>query len=70
MSGEEAATILEEAKEGPWAVLDVPMGASLEEIKSAFRKLMYKWHPDHNNDPNATAMTQRIIAAYTILTGG
>jgi DnaJ like chaperone protein len=33
--------------EDPWKVLDVPRGASKEEIKSAFRKLALIYHPDN-----------------------
>ena len=68
MTSEDAARIVEEARETPWSILGVSMGATPGEIKKAFWALMQKWHPDNNPDnPNATAITQKLIAAYTIL---
>ena len=36
----------------PYQVLGVPKSASEKEIKSAFRKLAKKYHPDQNPDQN------------------
>ena len=48
--------------------LDVQPGADLAEIKSAYRKLMRKYHPDLQADPNkkraATELTMRVNTAY------
>lgn len=53
--------------------LELPVGASKEEVKSAWRKLMRKYHPDmHNGDPEkhriATELTQRLTESYRYLT--
>ncbi|NWG25515.1 MAG: J domain-containing protein [Pseudorhodoplanes sp.] len=52
----------------PYDVLGVPRGASASNIKSAFRKLAKKHHPDANkNDPKAAARFSELNAAYEIL---
>ena len=52
----------------PYEVLGVPRGASAAAIKSAFRKLAKKHHPDSNkNDPKAAARFSEINSANEIL---
>jgi DnaJ-class molecular chaperone len=52
----------------PYDVLGVARGASAAEIKSAFRKLAKKLHPDANkHDPKAASRFAEINAAYEIL---
>jgi DnaJ-class molecular chaperone len=52
----------------PYEILGVPRGASQGSIKSAFRKLAKKHHPDANkNDPKAAARFAEANAAYEIL---
>lgn len=52
----------------PYQVLGVPRGASQSNIKSAFRKLAKKLHPDANtNDPKASARFAELNTAYEIL---
>ena len=51
-------------------VLGVRHGASQTEIRSAYRKLARKWHPDVNPDPNAGEMMKTINAAYKSLRRG
>ncbi|MBV8927113.1 MAG: J domain-containing protein [Bradyrhizobium sp.] len=52
----------------PYEVLGVPRGASAAAIKSAYRKLAKKHHPDSNkNDPKAAARFSEINAANEIL---
>src|SRR5215813_6340431 len=52
----------------PYEVLGVPRGASAATIKSAYRKLAKKHHPDSNkNDPKAAARFSEINSANEIL---
>jgi DnaJ-class molecular chaperone len=52
----------------PYEVLGVPRGASAAAIKSAYRKLAKKHHPDSNkNDPKAAARFAEINSANEIL---
>jgi len=52
----------------PYEVLGVTRGASAADIKSAFRKLAKKHHPDANkHDPKAAARFAEINAAYEIV---
>lgn len=48
----------------PHEELGVDVGASLGEIKKAYRRLAAKWHPDRNSDPQAVRRMQRINHAY------
>src|SRR6201995_983496 len=52
----------------PYEVLGVPRSASAAAIKSAYRKLAKKHHPDSNkNDPKASAKFAEINTANEIL---
>ncbi|MBV8490161.1 MAG: DnaJ domain-containing protein [Candidatus Eremiobacteraeota bacterium] len=52
-----------------YTVLGVPKGAAEKDIKSAYRKLARKWHPDQNpeNVKEAEKRFQEISEAYEVL---
>jgi pyruvate/2-oxoglutarate dehydrogenase complex dihydrolipoamide acyltransferase (E2) component len=41
------------SSQGPWAILGLEPGASKAEIKAAFRKVAFEYHPDRNASPKA-----------------
>src|SRR5436309_1372833 len=51
-----------------YQILGVPKGADAKEIKSAYRKLARKYHPDVNpNDKAAEAKFKEVSEAYEVL---
>ncbi len=50
-----------------YEILGVDKNASEAEIKSAFRKLAKKYHPDINKEPGAEAKFKEIGEAYSVL---
>ena len=52
-----------------YAILGVPKGAAEKDIKSAYRKLARKWHPDQNpeNQKEAEEKFKEISEAYEVL---
>jgi DnaJ-domain-containing protein 1 len=55
-----------------YKVLDLPDGADFPQVKSAYRKLMRKYHPDrHTGNPKklkaATELSMRVTQAYNAL---
>jgi curved DNA-binding protein CbpA len=52
----------------PYEVLGVPRGANAAAIKSAYRKLAKKHHPDNNkSDPKSAARFSEINSANEII---
>lgn len=51
----------------PYDVLGVTKSASAAEIKSAFRKLAKKYHPDQSKEPRAKERFAEVGSAYEIL---
>jgi DnaJ-class molecular chaperone len=51
----------------PYQVLGVPKSATAAEIKSAFRKLAKKYHPDQSTDPKAKEKFAEASGAYEIV---
>jgi DnaJ-class molecular chaperone len=50
-------------------LLKLPDRASMGEIKSCYRKLIKRWHPDRcqEDDEKCNEMTRKITAAYNIV---
>jgi len=47
-----------------YTVLQLDKGASLDDVKTAFRKLAFKYHPDLNSSPSASKKFREINEAY------
>jgi len=70
MGMDEAREVLQDTS--PHAVLELPTGATWNEIKRAYRALALKFHPDHCNvrgidEQEATERMKKINAAFTLL---
>lgn len=48
----------------PFKVLDIPIDSSPEEIKMAFRSLLFKYHPDTSGNQSGNRLTDSIVKAY------
>lgn len=51
----------------PFAILGLDADATLDSVKSAYRRLAMRWHPDRNPDPTAASHFQMVQAAYELL---
>src|SRR5688500_10102740 len=58
------------AKRDYYEVLGVAKTATDEEIKKAFRKLAFQYHPDRNRAADAEARFKEINEAYEVLSDG
>ena len=54
-------------KQDYYEILGIDRNATDEEIKRAFRKLAFKYHPDHNHEDGATDKFKGINEAYEAL---
>lgn len=50
-----------------YSILNIPEDASLKTIRSSYRKLSLKYHPDKNPDANASTLFRELATAYEIL---
>ena len=50
-----------------YAVLGIKHDEAQANIKSAYRRMVKQWHPDHCRESNASEMFQRVQAAYEVL---
>ena len=55
------------AKRDFYEVLGVNKSASKDEIKSAYRKLAKKYHPDINKEPGAEEKFKEVQEAWDVL---
>jgi curved DNA-binding protein CbpA len=51
-----------------YRILGLSVGASGEEVKKAYIRLVKQWHPDINKSPEANKKMREINRAYEILT--
>jgi curved DNA-binding protein CbpA len=58
-----------ESEKNYYEILEVYPAAKTEEIETAYRLLLYKYHPDHNPDRGdwAHQMTSKVVEAYGCL---
>ncbi len=50
-----------------YKILDVNKNANEQEIKKAYKKLAFKYHPDRNKDANASDKFKEVSEAYAVL---
>ena len=55
------------SKRDYYEVLGVQKSTNKDEIKSAYRKLALKYHPDRNKSPEAEEKFKEISEAYAVL---
>jgi len=54
----------------PFTALELPPGATAEEIAAAYRQLAKRWHPDRGGGTAAAARMAEINVAYDVLRAG
>jgi molecular chaperone DnaJ len=54
-------------KKDYYSLLGLPREASHDDIRKAFRKLAFKYHPDHNHHEGAAERFKEIVEAYQVL---
>lgn len=50
-----------------YGLLGIGQTATIEQIKSAYRRAARQWHPDVNSDPDAAQIFNRLTEAYQVL---
>lgn len=64
MTGGQAAEVLSEQSRSPLAILGFLITPTVSELKTRYRELILKHHPDQGGD---SKMAREIIAAYTVV---
>ncbi|KAI1309437.1 DnaJ -like protein subfamily C member 16 [Halotydeus destructor] len=62
-----SSTIVVDARNDPYKVLEVPRSASITDIKRNYKALARQWHPDKNTEAEAEAKFIEINKAYELL---
>ncbi len=55
---------MQKKRKNPFEILQLPQDATEEEVKKAYRKLSFKWHPDLNRSPSANEQMSLLNWAY------
>ena len=55
------------AKQDYYELLGIDQNATDEQVKKAFRRLAFKYHPDHNHDDTAGEKFKEINEAYEVI---
>ncbi|XP_045491741.1 uncharacterized protein F54F2.9 [Colias croceus] len=63
----EVFDVVEEVNQNFYELIGVPQDASQSEIKSAFKKLTLKLHPDKNDAPDADVQFRNLVSVHNIL---
>jgi curved DNA-binding protein CbpA len=50
-----------------YSILQVDPTATLDEVRAAYRRLAFLYHPDQSKDPDATRKMQALNAAFDVL---
>lgn len=50
-----------------YSILEIPENATIDQIKSSYKKLALKYHPDRNKQPDAEEKFKKITRAYEVL---
>jgi len=50
-----------------YEILGLPATATFDQIRAAYRRLAFQFHPDRNSDPAAQNYFQKIIEAFSVL---
>lgn len=53
--------------DGYYALLDVDVSVSHDQLTDAYRRQLLQWHPDRSDSPDAAQMTRDIIVAGVVL---
>ena len=59
--------LVEEVGQNFYEVLEVPQDVSTKDLKTAYRKLSLKLHPDKNPAPDAAEKFRQLVAIYEVL---